>query len=212
MLRSGRVETLVFIVRHGVTDWHMERKVLGHRDIPLNAAGMGQARAVADALRHVALNDIVASPLLRAVQTAETLAETMGGSVTRDPRLSDFRVGRWEGMSYDDVAALPDYQKLRAAPLEGAFPSGETLAAIRDRAVGAMEQSLRDAPTGERLAIVTHAGVARVILAHYLGLDLAGFHRLQLAPGSISVLAFQNDRDPPRLLTLGWRPSIKELL
>jgi broad specificity phosphatase PhoE len=207
------VETTVFIVRHGVTDWHAERKVLGQRDIPLNRDGLAQAHAVATALQHVGISDIVSSPLLRAVQTAEILAEKIGGAITRDPRLAAPRVGRWEGQRYDDVAALPDYQRFLADPLnEKLSPSGEALPQIRDRAVGGVDQALRDTPTGERLAVVTHAGIARVILAHYLRLDLAAYHTLALAPGSISVLAFRDDRDPPRLLTLGWRPTIKELV
>jgi broad specificity phosphatase PhoE len=206
------VETTVFIVRHGVTDWHRDRKVLGHRDVPLNADGLAQARSIAAALAGVAITEIVASPLVRAVQTAEILGEKLGISVTRDPRLADFRVGKWEAMPYDEVARLPEYQKFLESPLTEKLPGGETLATIRDRAVGAIDQALRDAPAGESLAIVTHAGVARVILAHYLGCELAAYHRLQLAPGSVSALSFRDDRNPPRLLTLGWRPTFKDVI
>lgn len=206
------METTVFIIRHGVTDWHRDRKVLGHRDVPLNADGFAQARAIASALGERALFEIVSSPLLRAVQTAEILAEKLGTTITRDPRLSAFRVGKWEAMPYDEVSRLPEYQQFVADPLKEKLPGGEDLGVIRDRAVGAIDQALRDAPAGESLAVVTHAGIARVLLTHYLGFDLAGYHRLQLAPGSISALAFRDDRTPPRLRTLGWRASLKDLL
>ena len=206
------METTVFIVRHGITDWHVERRVLGHRDVGMNRTGLLQAQSVAAALADVTIGEIISSPLLRAVQTADILAEKRGGAITRDPRLSDFRVGKWESLSYDEVAAREDYQKFNADPLHEKLPSGEGLPQIRDRAVGAIDQALRDAPTGESIAAVTHAGIARVILAHYLGLDLAGYHRLELLPGSISVLSFRDDRNPPRVLALGWRPTIKELV
>jgi broad specificity phosphatase PhoE len=206
------VETTVFIIRHGITDWHRDRKVLGHRDIPLNSDGLAQARGIAAALADCPIAEIVSSPLLRAVQTAEILADKLRTAITRDPRLADFRVGKWEAMTYDEVAKLPEYQRFNGDPLNEKLPGGEDLGAIRDRAVGAIDQALRDAPTGENLAIVTHAGIARVLLAHYLCFDLAGYHRLQLAPGSISALSFRDDRNPPRLLTLGWRASLKDVI
>lgn len=212
MLPSPGVETTVFIIRHGITDWHIDRKVLGHRDIGLNAAGIAQAHAIADVLATIPVGEIISSPLLRAVQTAEILAARSGGHITRDARLADFRVGRWEAMGYDEVAALPDYQRFVADPLAIKLPGGEDLATVRDRAVGAVAQALRDAPTGERIAIVTHAGPTRVILAHHLGMDIRLYHQLAVAPGTISVLTFRDDRAPPRLRALGWRPSLKELV
>lgn len=206
------VETTVFIIRHGVTDWHVERKVLGHRDVQLNATGIAQAHAIADALAAVNIGEIISSPLMRAVQTAEILAARGGGHITRDARLVDFRVGRWEAMGYDEVAALPDHQRFVADPLAIKLPGGEDLGAIRDRTVGAVAQALRDAPTGERIAIVTHAGPSRVILAHHLGMDIRLYHQLAVMPGSISALTFRDDRAPPHLRVLGWRPSLKELV
>jgi broad specificity phosphatase PhoE len=206
------VETTVYLVRPGVTDWHRERKVVGSRDIGLSADGQQQARAVAEALATVPLAEIVSSPVLRAVQTAEVLAQRIGANITRDPRLTDLRVGRWETMAYDDVARLPEYQKLMADPLHVALPGGEDLRQVRDRAVGAIDQALRDAPAGESIAIITHGGVCRLLLAHYLGIDLAGWQRLRVAPGSISILAFRDDRGLPRVHALGWRDSLKETL
>jgi broad specificity phosphatase PhoE len=206
------VETTVFLIRHGVTDWHAERKVVGHRDIPLSSDGVAQAHAIADVLASLSVGEIISSPLLRAVQTAEILASRSGGHITRDARLVDFRVGRWESMGYDEVAATPDYQRFFADPLAIKLPGGEDLGTIRDRTCGAVAQALRDAPTGERIAIVSHAGPTRVILAHHLGMDIRLYHQLAVAPGTISVLAFRDDRAPPRLRALGWRPSLKELV
>jgi probable phosphoglycerate mutase len=206
------VETTVFLIRNGVTDWNRDRKVIGNRDIPLNAEGLGQARAVAAALAPFSITDIVSSPLLRAVQTAEILGEARGSAVSRDPRLATFRVGKWEAMGYDDVARTPEYQRFRADPLHEKLPGGEDLGGIRDRAVGAVDQALRDAPAGEHLALVTHLGIVRVLLAHYLGMDLARFDRLELGPGSVTAISFRDDRNPPRLLTVGWRGALKEIV
>jgi len=202
----------VFLVRPGVTEWHHDRKVVGHREVGLSGDGRGQARAVADAFVDIPLAEIVTSPVLRAVQTAEIVAQRLGGNITRDPRLSDLRVGRWEGMGYDEVARLPEYQRLLSDPLGMALPGGEDLRQVRDRALGAVDQALRDAPAGESLAIITHGGVCRLLLAHYLGIALSEWHRLRVAPGSVSVLVFRDDRALPRVHALGWRASLKEVL
>ena len=206
------METTVYLVRHGVTDWHRDRRVLGQRDIGLNALGLSQAHNVANALAERPITEILSSPMLRAVQTAEIVAAPFKTEVARDPRLADFRVGKWEGMCYDDVSASEEYQRFLADPLSQRIPGGEDLGQIRDRAVSGVEQALRDAPAGESIAIVTHAGIIRVILAHYLGSHLGEYHRLRVSPGSISVLSFHDDRTPPRVLCLNWMTHLEESL
>ena len=206
------METTVFLIRHGVTDWHQERRVLGHRDVALNSEGITQSQRVAEALRGVAIGEVISSPMLRAVQTAEILAEQCGIEIARDPRLADFRVGKWEGMAYDDVARSPEYQRFVADPMAERIPGGEDLGQIRDRAIAAVEQAIADTPAGESVAIITHAGIVRVVLAHYLGSNLANYHRLRVSPGSISILSFADDRDLPRVLAVNWRSSVGEII
>lgn len=205
-------ETRVFLVRHGVTEWHKERKVLGQRDVGLNADGINQAQQLAAALGEIAIGEVLSSPMLRAVQTAEIIAGRHKIDVARDPRLADFRVGKWEGMSYDDVAASPEYQKFLADPMSERIPGGEDLKQIRERAIGAIEQAIEDAPAGEEVAVVTHAGIVRVILTHYLGSNPANYHRIRVAPGSISVLSFADDRELPRVIAVNWRGTLGEVL
>jgi broad specificity phosphatase PhoE len=204
---------MVFLVRHGVTAWHRDRKVLGHRDIPLDAAGTAQSEAVADALAGIKIADVIASPLVRAVQTAEVIGRRFGIQVARDPRFIDFRVGKWEGMTYDDIAASPDYQKFLADPMSERIPGGgESMADIRKRAVGGVEQSLEDSPSGDGIVIVTHAGIIRVLLTYYAGSSPANYHRIRVSPGSVSVLAFSDDRQLPRILATNWCSKLSEAL
>lgn len=211
-VRSLTVETRIFLIRHGVTDWHGERKVMGQRDVPLNAEGINQAHAAAMALAGVQLAEVLSSPLLRAMQTADIIAGQFGIEVARDPRLADFRVGKWEGMGYDEVSASAEYQRFLADPLSTSIPGGEDLRQIRDRSVAAIEQALADAPAGEAVAVVTHAGIVRVVLTHYLGSPSANYHRLRVAPGSISVLSFSNDRELPRVLAVNWHAALRDAL
>ncbi len=206
------METTVFLVRHGVTDWHREHRLVGQRDIPLNGDGVAQIEATAEALAGLPIGEIICSPMLRTVQAAEIIAGQFGAAITRDARLGELRYGRWEGMAHDDLLQAADYKRFAANPLGERLPGGEDLGQARDRAIGAIEQALRDAPAGERLAIVTHASIIRLVLCHYLGAGLADGGRLHLAPGSISILSFRDDREPPRVRAVGWRASLKEVL
>jgi broad specificity phosphatase PhoE len=205
-------ETTVFLIRHGVTDWHEDGKVLGRRDVALSGKGLEQARATADLLAAVDLGDLISSPLQRALQTAEIIAERFDIDVARDPRLTDFDVGQWAGMTYEEVAASPEYQRYLSDASTAGIPGGECLEDVRGRAVAALEQAISDSPTGEAIGLVTHAGVIRVVLAHYLGASPANYHRLRVSPGSVSVLSFSDDRDLPRVLGVNCAGSLARVL
>jgi broad specificity phosphatase PhoE len=206
------VETTVFLIRHGVTAWHAEGRVLGQRDIPLSAAGMAQAEAAAAAVRGVKMSEVLSSPLQRAIQTAEIIGQAAGIEVARDPRLIDFQLGKWTGMTYDDVAKNEEYQRFLQQPESERIPGGESLDDIRRRAVSAVEQALSDNATGDALAIVTHAGIIRVLITHYMGSPPANYHRVRVSPGSISILGFSDDRQLPRVLAVNLVGSIENVL
>lgn len=178
----------------------------------MSEAGRAEAARAAKALSGVTLADVVSSPLQRAVQCAEIVSENHGIQVARDPRLVDFDLGKWTGMTYAEVAANPEYQRFLANPLSETIPGGERFADIQARAVAAVEQALSDSPSGDAIAVVTHAGVIRVLLAHYLGSPPANYHRIRVSPGSISVLSFADDRELPRVLTTNHVGSLERAL
>ena len=205
-------ETTVFLVRHGVTAWHEENRVLGQRDIPLSPAGVAQSEQVGATLGGVKLWEVLSSPLQRAIQTAEIIGRAAGIEVARDPRLIDMQAGKWTGMTYDEVAASEEYQKFIRQPESERIPGGESLDEVRRRAVSAVDQALRDSPSGDALAIVTHAGIIRVLLTHYMGSPPANYHRVRVSPGSITILSFADDRELPRVLAVNLTASLKDIL
>jgi broad specificity phosphatase PhoE len=206
------LETTVFLIRHGVTAWHAEGRVLGQRDIPLSQPGIVQAEEAAAALRGVKMSEVLSSPLQRAIQTAEIIGQETGIEIARDPRLIDFQLGKWTGMTYADVAKNEEYQRFVQQPESERIPGGESLEDIRRRAVAAVDQALRDNATGDALAIVTHAGIIRVLITHYMGSRPANYHRVRVSPGSISILGFTDDRQLPRVLAVNLVGSIERAL
>jgi broad specificity phosphatase PhoE len=194
--------TTLFLVRNADTEFSKDHKVAGRRDISLSAAGRAQAEALRDRLNQNDLAEIYASPLPRAVETAEIVAQPLSLGVVRDPRLIDFDAGRWEGQKHVDVGATAEYQKFIVNPVDESIPGGERIDAVRDRVANAVSQALADNELGANILIVSHAGPLRVLLAHYLGMNLVHYHRLRLSPASMSILRFESEHGVPRILTI----------
>lgn len=196
--------TTLFLVRNADTDFTRDGRVAGRRDISLSSDGRKQAESLRDRLyagKHD-LVEILASPLPRAVETAELLAAPFGLGVVRDPRLIDFDAGRWEGQKHGEIGASAEYQRFIANPVDESIPGGERIDAVRDRIVAAVSQALADNELGANILIVSHAGPLRVLLAHYLGMNLVHYHRLRLSPASVSILRFESEHGVPRILTI----------
>jgi alpha-ribazole phosphatase len=193
--------TTLFLVRNADTDFSRDRRVAGRRDIPLSDEGRRQAALLGEQLRAIEVTEILASPLPRAVETAEIVAVPFNIGVVRDPRLVDFDAGRWDGRGHDEIRASPEYQTLMTAP-DPAIPGGERLADARDRMVAAVSQALADNEMGANIVLVSHAGPLRVLLSYYLGMDVGQFHRLRLSPASVSVVRFASEQGLPRILSI----------
>jgi broad specificity phosphatase PhoE len=203
------VPTRVYLVRHGVTAWHRDGRMLGQRDIPLDPEGVAQAEIAAGALGAAGIGEVVSSPLVRSVQTAEVLGRRAAIDVARDPRLTDLRIGSWEGLRAAEVLASAEYLRFAEAPETARPPGGESLPELAKRTTAAIEQILADNPAGEAVAVVTHAAVIRVLILHYLGAPLTSYHRLRIAPGSISLLSFTGTR--PSVLAVDWTADLARM-
>src|SRR5688500_14077681 len=150
--------TTLLLARHGETDWNREFRIQGSSDIELNDLGRAQARGLTQELEHVELDAIYASDLTRARATAEAVAASHGLEVRLDPRLRERSFGNWEGLTRDDIAALPD----------GAQHDGESDDEVRDRVLEAV-QAIVDAHPGEQVLVVSHGGALNTLWHHALG-------------------------------------------
>ncbi|MDP9987113.1 putative phosphoglycerate mutase [Arthrobacter oryzae] len=157
--------TTFALVRHGQTDWNAERRLQGSTDIPLNDVGRGQAREAVAVLAPYEWDAIVSSPLSRAAETADLIAEGLGLTVSRRvPELTERSFGPAEGMQ-----AGPELDALR---VPGGFKGAESEDEAADRGIAALE-ALAEEFRGQRLLVVTHGTLLRVTLSRAIGQTLA---------------------------------------
>ncbi len=93
---------MIYVTRHGQTDWNLEKKVMGRCDIPLNKNGKEQAKVVRDFLENTPIDKIICSPLFRAKQTALIITEKKQVEVIYDNRLMERDFGELEGLNTKD--------------------------------------------------------------------------------------------------------------
>lgn len=161
-IKTGMTELL--LIRHGETDWNAEKRLQGHIDIPLNAAGWRQAILLALALANEKPDAIIASDLLRACQTAQEIATVHDMPVFTDVELRERCYGAFEGMRHDEISRrYPDaYAAWKARDIDMRFPGGarqaETLREFSTRVVGAISR-LMQRKKYRKVVMVAHGGV-----------------------------------------------------
>lgn len=173
--------TTLVLIRHGETDWNVEGRYQGQADPPLNARGIAQAHQLAAALRDVGLDVLYASPLRRALQTAEVVAETLHIPLHVEPRLMEIHQGDWQGRLRAEIAArYPElFQRWQTEPWEVTPPGGEHLRQVQERVYAAVDEILARHP-GQRIGLVTHRIPIALIKVRYQGLAPDAVRTLEL--------------------------------
>ena len=160
--------TTIVMVRHGETDWNRERRFQGRADQPLNEAGRGQARELAELLRREPVSAVYTSPLRRARETAEILAGDFGLRPRPLDALLEIDVGAWEGLTIDEVRAA--YPGRADEDWRSGWDEGETYDELSRRVLPALVE-LGTKHEGGHVLAVTHAGPLRAAMAAAMGLS-----------------------------------------
>jgi 2,3-bisphosphoglycerate-dependent phosphoglycerate mutase len=166
--------TQIIAVRHGETAWNVENRIQGQLDIPLNETGRWQAQRVARAL---AARDPIAalysSDLLRAWETAMSIADTTHLSVQTDEGLRERGFGIFQGKTYTQIETdwPADSLRWRRRDPDWAPPEGESLVDFRTRVLDTV-QSLAARHVGQQIAVVAHGGVMDILYRAAAGLEL----------------------------------------
>lgn len=183
--------TLITLVRHGQTDWNLARRIQGATDIPLNDTGRDDARRAAALLSDRTHHQVCASPLVRAHETAQIIARTLGlDEPDLHTELRERSFGEAEGIPVSEY--MERYQSWHAP-----VPGAETLAEVGERAMQAIERIVRrsrrrSAPNAESIVIVTHGGLIRAVLERVSGGTLP-YEGQYITNGSAHRFSFEGD-------------------
>ncbi len=194
MASSVMPRPTIYYIRHGETDWNVQGRLQGRRDVPLNARGRAQAAHCGDILRDLfahdgrdpATLDYVSSPLKRASETIELTRAALGLAAQdyrREPRLTEIAFGDWEGFT---IAQLHERDPARIAQREHDKwhflpPGGESYEMVSARMRDWYESLTRET------VVTAHGGTARGLIA-YLGIAKpAAAPLLDIAQGVVYV-------------------------
>lgn len=178
------------------------RKYRGQTDDPLSEKGWAQMQAAVGQSRP--WQAIISSPLSRCRAFAQELASEMAVPLALEERLKEVAFGAWEGKTPAELKATdPDILfNFKLDPL-GARPTGaEELPAFQNR-VAQVFDGLAETHRGQRILVVAHAGVIRMVLCHVLGIPVAHVYRIQV--GSAAMARFRVEQKAGgRLAQLLW--------
>jgi len=201
-----RGQRKLVLVRHGQTDFNVKHLLPGQLPgVPLNAEGRNEVQTTATGLRPLPISAIIASPLERTMETAAAVNAGRGLEIRQDRDLLDTDYGPFSGQNYDDLDKTnPDFKRFVTNALFA--PKGvESFAQVQQRAVRAAERWRAAAGMGEWVALVTHADLVKMIIAHYIGIPLGNLPLISMDNAAVSLLTFHADAQrPPTLLCFNW--------
>lgn len=151
---------IIYLVRHGETDWNRQNRLQGIEDIELNETGVRQSYECAEAFRNIPVDRILTSPLKRAKATAEIIAETLNTDpVTVEQDLTERDFGKLSGLTYEDRETLFARNE---------DPCMEPRETVILRFMNVLYRHI-DEKAAESIIVVSHGAAINVILSHLSG-------------------------------------------
>jgi broad specificity phosphatase PhoE len=180
---------LIYLLRHGEVVRAETRRFIGHLDVPLSPGGEAQCAAQARRLAALRIDALYSSDLARARRSGVIIGAPHGLAPEPLRELREMAMGRWEGLTTDEIRARePDaFEKWMTQIGEFPFPGGESVPDLVARAGPAFDRIAAAAPDGA-VAIVAHGGTNRALLCRALGLPLDRLLAFGQDYGALTVL------------------------
>ncbi len=191
----------VILVRHGRTTANTSGVLAGRTaGVRLDDTGVAQAQRTAERLAVVPLVAVVTSPLERCRQTARAILKAQAGdpATATERGITECDYGSWQGRSLKDLAKEPLWKTVQTQPSAATFPDGESMSTMQARSVSAVRRldALYEAEHGAGAVwvAVSHGDIIKSVLADALGMHLDLFQRLNVDPGSVSIVRYTGSR------------------
>ena len=138
---------MIYIIRHGQTDWNIEHRTQGHTDIALNKNGIEQADLITQKIANLKIDNIISSDLKRAYMTAQIINKKFNKTIEEDKRLRECNYGEYDGQDKKLVV----YEE----HIENPFPNGESLKDV-ERRMYSFINYLKENFYDKKIGIVAH--------------------------------------------------------
>ena len=196
--------TTLYLIRHGETEQNKSGVLMGSTDTPLNEQGRQQALLLHQRTNALDIDAIYSSPLARAVETASLVFGSQARIVT-DSGLQEYHFGDWEGLHFSTIAqTYPEIWRAWLTDWEQThIPGAEAFPAFVHRVTTVTQEIVRQHP-GQRVAVVSHGGCIRSILAHLFCESVAkGYWKFKVDNATLSEVEFMGEL--PILIRFNYR-------
>ena len=196
--------TKLYLIRHGETEQNKTGVLMGSTDTPLNAHGREQAALLGARINALQVDSIFSSPLSRAVETA-SLVFGEEATIITDSSLREFHFGEWEGMHFSEIAKqYPEIWQLWLTDWEEThIPGGEAFPAFQHRVINFIGEVVWH-HAGRQVAVVSHGGCIRSILAHYFCESVSkGYWKFKVDNATLAEIEFMGEL--PILIRFNYR-------
>jgi alpha-ribazole phosphatase len=186
--------TKLYLIRHGETEQNKSGVLMGSTDTPLNDQGRLQAAQLRDRINALEVDTIFSSPLSRAVETA-TIVFGEEAPIITDTSLQEFHFGEWEGMHFSEISKLyPEIWKMWLTDWEQThIPGSEAFGAFKHRVINVVEEIVRY-NHGKRVAVVSHGGCIRSLLAHFFCESVSkGYWKFKVDNATLTEIEFMGN-------------------
>jgi broad specificity phosphatase PhoE len=180
-----------YLIRHALTDVTGKAIAGPVPGLHLNEQGREQAFELARKLAQKGITRICSSPLDRARETAQPLADQLNMPVEILESLTDLFPGEWTGKTFQELQEDPRFRVFNDFRSGTRVPGGELMLEAQSRMVSEL-LALRDRHRGETIAVVSHADPIRAALAFFLGMPLDFYCRIEISPASYTRLELED--------------------
>jgi probable phosphoglycerate mutase len=184
---------IILLIRHGENDWVGKRLAGRMPNVHLNKKGQDQASQLAEILKTLPFKAIYSSPLERAIETAQPLAQLKEMEISICANLSEINFGDWQGKTIKQLRRLKLWKTVQNNPSQMQFPNGESFVNAQIRLVECITQISEKHETTDLIACFSHSDSIRLLVTNFLNMPLDSFQRININTASISSLTLLKD-------------------
>jgi probable phosphomutase (TIGR03848 family) len=179
--------TRFLLIRHAAIDAHGRNLPGRTPGVHLNEKGRAQAQALARRMSGLPVVAIYSSPLERAVETAGPIAKLLGLEIATREDFLELAFGDWTGHDIAGMAGDASFQRFNTFRSCTPAPGGEFMLQAQARMIVGLD-ALRARHPGQAVAVISHGDLIKAAVAHYAGIHLDLFQRIEISPASVSTV------------------------